>query len=148
MAEIIDANKLLGKKDGEQDETPAPEGETKESIGETITPTGETATEAEPAKDSAPTPPAPEEEQPAPSASEVPKVAKSILITLKNGVTDAECRGVCPAEVWGMLHEAERLIKRQLEINEAMAFQQEMEKQALMRQLRTPQPGAPKPKLQ
>ena len=138
--EVIDARELLGKKENAQDETAALTPYKNVPESETIPPAGET--NGEPSKDQAPTPPAPDSEQEAPAAAK-PAHEKTIIITLKAGIVNAECKGVCPAEVWGMLHEAERLIKRQIEINEAMAFQQEMEKQALMAQLR-----APKPKIQ
>jgi hypothetical protein len=55
--------------------------------------------------------------------------AKIITITLyPNGQLHADCKGIVPVEIFGMMHEAKRIITRQIEFNEAMAAQDEIRK--------------------
>ena len=67
--------------------------------------------------------------EPAPAEQE-PPYDKHIHITLeRNGLVSVRSKGVCTVEFFGMMHEAERLTTRNVEIQEAMAMEQAVRQQ-------------------
>jgi hypothetical protein len=93
----------------------------------------ESAAQAEPQQEAQPeTGAQDEQEAPAPKA-----VAKQILIMLdENGMVSVRSTGICTVEFFGMMHEADRLTKQQIEIKEAMAMEAAMRQQQELEMVR------------
>lgn len=89
---------------------------------------------------------APEQEAP---ASPEPIFDKHIVITLgKDGMVSVRSKGVCTVEFFGMLHEADRITKQQIEIKEAMAMEAAMRQRQELEMVRAAiaHPAQPQPR--
>ena len=63
---------------------------------------------------------------------------KHILIRLdQNGMVSVRSKGICTVEFFGMMHEADRLTKQQIEIKEAMAMEAAMRQQQEINMVRS-----------
>jgi hypothetical protein len=63
---------------------------------------------------------------------------KSILITLNaNGGVEVDCVSVTPADFYGMMHEADRAITKQIEFDEMRAMQEQIRRDQELRMIQS-----------